>query len=254
MYRIGLKLWSTNENYIEEAIKLYEENYYDYIELYAVPDSYDRFAKIWLALKAPFVIHAPHFGSGLNFSIKEQYEVNKKYAFESFKFADLLKSDKIIFHPGVNGKIEETIRQINSIKDERMIIENKPYLGNGENLFSIGSTPEEIKYILETTGLSFCLDFGHAICAANAHKREVYSFIKEFLNFSPTIYHLTDGDFSGVYDSHLHYGEGSFPLKKLLSFVPDGKMITNESVKKYPDKLDDFKNDVLYLKKLISEK
>ncbi len=167
MFRIGLKLWSVNENYLENAIKLYEEGYYDYVELYAVPDSYDDFASMWTRVKAPFVIHAPHFGSGLNFSIKEQYETNKRYAFESFKFADLLKADKIIFHPGVNGRIEETVKQINSIKDDRMVIENKPYLGNGENLFSIGSTPEEIRYIIEATNLYFCLDFGHAICSAN---------------------------------------------------------------------------------------
>ncbi|MGC8770404.1 MAG: TIM barrel protein [Brevinematia bacterium] len=254
MYKIGLKLWSINENYINEAIRLYEDGYYDYVELYAVPDSYDRFANLWKKLKAPFVIHAPHFGSGLNFSIKEQLETNRKYAFESFKFADLLKADKIIFHPGVNGDIEESIKQINSMRDDRMVIENKPYLGNGENLFSIGSTPEEIKFILDSTNISFCLDFGHAICSANAHKREVFGFIKEFLSLSPVMFHLTDGDFNGVYDSHLHYGDGSFPIDKLTSFVPEGAMITNESVKNYTDKLDDFVNDVLFLRKLFIKK
>ncbi len=36
------------------------------------------------------------------------------------------------------------------------------------------------------------------------------------------------------YENHvrwlnLHYGDGSFPLKDLLGFVPDGAMVTNEA-------------------------
>lgn len=40
--KIGLKLWSINTDMINKAIKLYEQNYFDYIELYVVPDSYDK--------------------------------------------------------------------------------------------------------------------------------------------------------------------------------------------------------------------
>ncbi len=37
--KYGLKLWSTNDYYISEAIRLYKEGFYNYIELFIVPDS-----------------------------------------------------------------------------------------------------------------------------------------------------------------------------------------------------------------------
>ena len=46
MYKFGLKLWSVNENYIDTAKKLYDENIYDYIELYAIPSSFDEYAEL----------------------------------------------------------------------------------------------------------------------------------------------------------------------------------------------------------------
>ena len=40
MYKRGLKLWSVNTDYYyDEAIRLYREGKYDYIELYVVPDT-----------------------------------------------------------------------------------------------------------------------------------------------------------------------------------------------------------------------
>ena len=40
--KIGLKLWSLNENYIKPARELFKEKIYDYIELYAVPSSLEK--------------------------------------------------------------------------------------------------------------------------------------------------------------------------------------------------------------------
>ena len=33
----GLKLWSSNENYVKEAVRLFEKGRYQYIELYMLP-------------------------------------------------------------------------------------------------------------------------------------------------------------------------------------------------------------------------
>lgn len=59
MFRYGLKLFSTNANYVAEAERLYKENIYDYIELYAEPNSYKKFIQLWKNLEIPYVIHAP---------------------------------------------------------------------------------------------------------------------------------------------------------------------------------------------------
>lgn len=66
MYKIGLKLWSINTDYYyDEAIRLYNDGVYDYIELYVVPNMTDTIEK-WKKLDIPFIVHCPHFSHGFN--------------------------------------------------------------------------------------------------------------------------------------------------------------------------------------------
>ena len=70
-YKIGLKLWSLNENYISPARELFVLGVCDCIALYVVPNSLNMISK-WKSLAkdcgVKFAIHAPHFSSGLDFS------------------------------------------------------------------------------------------------------------------------------------------------------------------------------------------
>jgi endonuclease IV len=251
MYFFGLKLFSINRNYVEPALKLYEREVYHYIELYIVPGSFDEFRTLWKDMPVPFVIHAPHFKDGLNFAKKDNERVNFDMACEALKFADELKAAIVIFHPGVNGDIRETARQLNIINDGRIVIENKPYYGYGDNLICNGSSPEEILYLIEETQAGFCFDFGHAVCAANAKGLNQIEYMEKFLELKPRIYHLTDGDYFGLYDSHEHYGEGNFPIERMINLIPAGSHITNEAVKNSEDGLFDFEKDILFLKSLL---
>jgi hypothetical protein len=46
MYSFGLKLWSTNtSNYLQEAYRLYNERFFDYIEIYIIPNSTETLLK-----------------------------------------------------------------------------------------------------------------------------------------------------------------------------------------------------------------
>lgn len=251
MYNFGLKLWSTNNFYIKEAERLYKDNIYQYIELYTVPNSYKDFIGLWKYLDIPYIIHAPHSLGGLNISKKEKRKENLKIIEEVIKFADNLKAKIVIFHPGIDGDINETILQINNIKDKRIIIENKPYFGLADNLICIGNSPSEIQFIMNNTNAGFCLDIGHAICSANTQKLEALNYLNEFINLKPDLYHLTDGNYNGFYDEHKNIGDGDFPIKKLLSLLPSNSFITIETIKKSKDNLDDFCHDIENLKKLI---
>lgn len=253
MFQIGLKLWSTNENYISEAIRLYDKKIYQYIELYSVPDSFQNFSNLWKKLNIPFIIHAAHYGAGMNLANKESLHKNLRLANEAKKFADALKADKIIFHPGVEGKIEETLHQLIKIKDLRIVIENKPYFSFQNTQVCVGHSPEEIKILLEELKIGFCLDFGHAICAANAKKVEPLTFIDKMLELKPVMYHLTDGDYSSNDDWHYHYKQGSFPLKEIIKKIPLNSLVTNESEKKSQENLHDFEEDILILKKIADD-
>lgn len=126
------------------------------LELYAVPDSLELI-DFWKKLQVPYVIHGPHSEHGLNFADPRKRDDNIRMAEQAIRFADALNAEYIIFHPGVEGSIEETARQLSQIKDSRILIENKPHLGLS-NVICTGSRPEEIKYVMNQCGIGCCLD------------------------------------------------------------------------------------------------
>jgi deoxyribonuclease IV len=253
MYKLGLKLWSINENYVKEAIRLFEKGIYHYIELFVISGSYDKFINLWKHLNIPYVIHAPHSYAGLNTAKKEDRNKNLKLINEILKFANDLNAEIIIFHPGVEGEIEETAFQLCQINDTRVVVENKPYVGLKDEICN-GATIEEIKFVLQKAKVGFCLDVSHAIISANAQGLEQFSYLKAFNELRPKIYHLSDGDCKGVYDEHKNLGKGSYDLKKIVKEVlPKYCCITIETKKKFKDSLSDFEKDVSYLNNLLKK-
>jgi deoxyribonuclease IV len=253
MYEIGLKLWSTNKNYIEDVKKLFTEKLFDYIELYTVPNSYNEHIDLWKNIEIPFIIHAPHFREGMNLAKKENYAQNTKLTEETIKWADTLNSETIIFHPGIDGDIKATTEQFNKLFDPRMLVENKPYYALDDDLICNGYSPKEIEYILANTNIGFCLDLGHAIYAANAKNNGDYiNYLKAFIKLKPTLFHLSDGDIKGNFDCHDHFGQGSFDIKLLLDLLPKNQInkITIETKKDSLDNLDCFRSDIQYLRKI----
>jgi sugar phosphate isomerase/epimerase len=245
MYKFGLKLWSTNENYVADAVRLYNEGFYHYVELYIIPDSFNKCINLWTNLDIPYIIHAPHFRNGMNLAKKEYFDINMKLAEETKKFADELNANIIIYHPGIAGDLEETVRQLNIINDNRIIIENKPYYTvlNDGNICN-GHSHEEIKYILDNTNTGFCLDIGHCFCSANAKKIEPMEYLRQFLTLNPKLFHLTDNDYNSPIDKHYHFGQGNFNVKKIFSVLPSDVSITIETNKDFKDNLSDFEKDI----------
>jgi len=250
MFRYGLKLWSTNTQYAKHAVSLYDAGRYSFIELFIVPGSLETHLSIWEQLSIPFLLHAPHSLAGLNPARRELESQNLKLAAEVFRFADRLDADKLVFHPGIEGTLEETVRQLSIMADNRIIIENKPYLGIG-NVICNGTTPDEIRFIMEKTGVGFCLDLGHAICAANAKSVAPLDYVKEFKSLAPILYHLSDGELEGVLDEHYHLGHGTYDIAALLTDIPEGSQITVETDKDFKDSLVDFERDIIFLNTLL---
>lgn len=246
-FNFGLKLWSTNQNYINEAIKLYNKGYFSYLELFVVPSSYNNYISLWKDINIPFIIHAPHYMTGMNLACNANKSKNMILADEAKKYADTLKADTIIFHSGINGDTNETAKQLKEIAESRAVIENKPYFGIGEGLICNGYSPEEIKMVMDYTGAGFCIDIGHAICAANGIKVNVDEYLNNFLSLNPSMFHISDGDYAGVYDSHLHFGDGSFNINYLLNLIPEKSLISIETNKDSKENLNDFAKDIDYI-------
>jgi sugar phosphate isomerase/epimerase len=98
----------------------------------------------------------------------------------------------------------------------------------------------------------FALDFGHAVCTANSLDIPLDGVLKDFLSLSPAIFHLSDAPSDATKDVHLNLGKGSLDLKKLISYIPKGGMVTIETPRSASGGLQDFVDDADFLNTLIS--
>ncbi len=247
--KLGLKLWSTNTDfYYEEAKKLYNQGYFDYIELYVVPDTLDTLKK-WKKLDTPVILHAPHFKHKINLSDPNQFQYNQLVFTQVELFRQELNAQYTIVHAGMNGTTEETIRQLKLIKPVNFLIENKPYIPPLKPEYKcVGSTINEIQNILNELDCVFCLDIGHALCTANSLGIEPYAYLVDFQRLSPLMYHLSDGDIQSPLDQHLHLGEGNYDIEKIFSIINPNSFISIETKKNSPVELADFISDINFIK------
>ena len=118
----------------------------------------------------------------------------------------------------------------------------------------IGSTYEELKYIMDVSGCGFCLDIGHAICSANSQNIEPYGFVEKLSTLNPKRVHLSDIDTLSIYDQHLNYGNGNLDFRKVLKILSNSISITIETNKKSSVNLIDYKYDAIFLKQIINTK
>jgi len=254
MFKYGLKLWSNNENYVPHAARLFRKKVYDYIELYVVPHTYERYIKMWRNLEIPFIIHCTHFMHGFNLAAKKKLQSNLEIFAEVKAYCDELNGAYIIFHPGIKGALESTIEQVNRIKDKRLLVENKPYISMQEDRCR-GSSYEELETIINSCKIGFCLDVPHAINAAFHLKRDCYTYLKKMVTLSPMVIHISDGEVKEIHDKHLNLGEGDFDFKAIKGIISHSRApyLTLETNKNC-DRLSDFVEDIKKIKKIINHK
>lgn len=251
-FKIGLKLYSTDTHLITEALIL-KDNFFDFIELYVIPGSYNDTIDAWKELNVPYVIHAPHAFHGVNLAQKNKRETNLKHFEEVRLFADALKASIIVVHGGNNGSLLETIEQISLLNDKRIIIENKPKIGLSNEL-CIGWSPEEFQKIADA-GILYgtALDFVHAACAARSEGIDERLMISGFSSFCPKVFHLSDGHTSSEKDIHLNLGKGDLDLRFYLSCIPTGGSVTIETPRSPSRGMEDFAEDVAFLIQLLNK-
>lgn len=249
-FKIGLKLHSNEVDQIPNVIKI-KDNYFDFIELYIIPGSYKKTINNWRNIEIPFVIHAPHSFHGINFARADMWTANQHNFNEARLFADSLDPDIIIVHGGNNGTFNETLRQIVMLGENRIVLENKPKVGLGDEVCSGWSPSEFQKGINAGIIKGTVLDFGHAACVACSLDIDVMGLIREFISFKPVVYHLSDGDSNSEKDMHLNLGKGNLNIEKFISVVPDEGLLTIETPRDKSNGLDDFINDIGFLRGLV---
>jgi deoxyribonuclease-4 len=246
---LGLKLGSNDLPLCPEALALYREHIFDYIEIYVVPGSYNSTISEWKSLRIPVIIHAPHTAHGVNLADCNLKKANLAAYEEVKQFADTLSAQTIIVHAGSDGTVDEVINQLALINDRRIKIENKPKKGLGEEICR-GCSPEEFGKIFGAGVVSgFVLDFGHAVYYAAWRNLDYRTVIKGFLVYRPSVFHISDGKYGSHTDIHLNIGKGDFNIKEMLSYVPENAYLCLETPRNSSEDLHEFLEDIQSLRR-----
>jgi endonuclease IV len=239
-------------DFVDQILEIVKDGIYDFVQLIVFSGSYDD-ANVIIREKMQnirTVIHAPFHD--VDTGNRNLFKNNLRKLKDAQKFADLLCSDIVILHPGCGDGEEylcETIRQFKMINDPRIVVENLPYNPHGHVLH--GSSPENIRRIIDETGCKFCFDFAHAGCAANSLGRDTYDDFAQYNALQPVLYHLSDGDFSEIVDEHLHLGLGNHDIAKILKeFTSENSIIVLETRHENATTTDLWLKDMRYIKNL----
>lgn len=236
MRKFGFKFFSTNfqiaPEVLKEGLEFAQSKDDMFLEISAIPTTTETEFKRIKDVVGDMEVRIHAGIDGFNAGDRNFERENKRILAVAQKAADIFKAQTIVVHPGDgHGKeyIDETVRQFRLFNDERIVVENLPYLDN-EGIPMHGSTAEEIAYIMKEVGCGFCFDFSHATCAALSLKKNIDLQMKEFFALNPRVYHMCDGDFNQAKDKHLHFGEGNYPLKHYLNdYTAENAYITMET-------------------------
>ncbi|MHA2313257.1 MAG: GNAT family N-acetyltransferase, partial [Candidatus Thorarchaeota archaeon] len=254
-YTLGVKIFTINTEAFGKLKEFHEKKIIDFIELYVVPGVIDT--KSLDNLKGiPIILHAPNYNHDFNLRDKNQvYE-------ESIKtlevISEYLDAKTVIFHPGLEAGDDDVKDVIAKLKDLNshfdIVLENMPKQPLRGKRPIIGSRYEDFKMIVEETGCKVCIDIGHTICSANYYEKDALQYIQTFINLSPHIYHIGDGDYSSQSDVHKSLQEGDFPLPDILAMIPSNSRITLETPKSDFTLLGEDLDNLRKLKRLIRAK
>lgn len=239
----GLKLWSTNHDTLPQAEQLIKDDVFQYIELTPIPGT-----KIgtFLSYDLPYTIHITTERHGMNIADREKKDYNFEIINNCIEWADQLKAEYLVLHPGF-GSLASSIRFLECIDDNRILIENMPKVGLFDEVM-VGYSPEQIS---ELIGLKFgfCLDINHAIKASISLELDYKDYIRRFMDLNPRYFHLSDGNLNNDKDEHLGIGQGKYDfgfLMQCISPIPS-KYITLETPR---NKLESFDEDLVNLTKI----
>lgn len=247
--KYGLKLRTNEAKLMKEAVKLIEDQVFGYVELLINPQHPD--ITPFSQFDVEYVVHVPHENYGVNIGNPEQRDFTLKMIDYSVKCADDLDAKTIILHAGTDS-LENAKEILSSYDNSHIVIENMPLVGlNGESC--LGYDAESLRELTCNNRFGLCLDFGHAIKSALSLKIDSDHVLSNFMDPTPKIYHISDGDLSTEKDNHLDIGVGSFDFNSIYRFISIGKseMITLETPRQTDTVEDDVKN-ISKLKKLFS--
>jgi deoxyribonuclease-4 len=200
----------------------------DFFEVQAIRGNDYSFLKKY---SKEIFLHCEHCSFGVNIADSSKMKDNLEAVNFAKELADEINAKKIVIHPGhfenESCSIENTLNFLRENCDSRFMIENMPGFGFNDKSQRIGCTPEEMKFLIEETGLGFCFDINHAIEYSLSEGVDYWKVIGEFERMDPVHYHLSGEKIpEGI--SHIGFRNSNLDLKKFFSIIRDSAEITLE--------------------------
>ena len=220
MRKFGAKTFDS-ESFLDKFV---EES--DFFEVQAIQSNDYSFLKKY---DKKIVVHSEHSGFDVNISNLSKYEFNLKAINFAKEVADLCQAEKIVIHPGYNEgancSLENVISFLRENFDSRFCIENVPYEAFGYVKF--GSSVDEIKRIVDETGVGFCFDINHAILYSVSVGLDYWDVLKDFEELSPRHYHLCGHNLK-VGKDHFNFCDGDLDIERVFEIISSDANITLE--------------------------
>jgi len=245
MIKYGLKLWSNNTTWFEEAVSLYKKGAYDFIEIYSnstIPHDYAALEKIrHLPVFGTHIGHLDKAGFHKFFLTDDQLEAWKM----TTDIADFFDVKHIIVHPAITHTAETFWENLAKLNDERILVENMPVnspFGDPDREF--GAKLEDIGHIREKKEM--CLDVEKAVKASIYHKVPYKEFLKKAVEImKPGYAHISGGNITDPIDQHTDLWEAEFDVawvRDLLQNQEQDIYLVFETPKNGQDLQNDLKN------------
>lgn len=189
--------------------------------------------------KQELIVHAPEYSYRTYLNLVSVNKEERELALKNLqKSLDLTKKlaekftgkPKFVFHSGgvtlapyekPQELVQILIDMIGRLKGDGVEIlpENLParnWIFGGEYVTNIFMFADEIKKILDQTGLKMCFDTSHSMLACNMHNVDIYEEIKKL---RPYISHMHISDGAGVGEEGLQVGKGEIDWARLMGVM-----------------------------------
>lgn len=230
MIKYWIKLWSTNLDYFENALTRYNNNEFDFIELYIIPWSFNE-DQLKILKKIPISLHWPHSMQGFN-PINPDINCEEIWDNDIQPFINFFNPPEIILHPELWDDFDVLKRRLLYFNNNKILIENMPKIPlQGFDWEFYGYTIDQLKCI-HNLWCEICLDFWKATKSAISQKLDPFNFIRKIIDlFKPIYFHISWFDLKSIYDQHND-------IKELnMQFLKNIKNILNNIARKSEIKL-----------------
>ena len=212
MIKYGLKIWSSNTDWFDEAARRHRRGEFDFAEIYsnsAVTHDYEALKKL-----QPIPVLAIHVGNldAAGFHAFFLTEEQKPAWNMTVALTDFFSAPKIVVHPAITHTEETFWENIAKLNDERIVIESMPVvspLGGPERMF--GAAVADLARIGERREV--VIDIEKSIKAAVYYGLDYKKFLPDmFEKIRTSYFHISGCTIDHPVDEHGNLWDADFDL------------------------------------------